>query len=126
MYGYRWSAPYWSPIVSGAIIGLGQVPLVIGTGKTLGASSCYVTIAANILPSSTCMVSISFPSCCASFWIQLFDLNICSKWSYIGYNDEIELVATSIIKCRNAIRCYQCNCWWCCMSSRKFHSKLVV
>jgi len=48
-----WHAAYWSPIVSGAIIGLAQVPLVLSSGKTMGASSCYVTVVANCVPEQT-------------------------------------------------------------------------
>jgi len=41
--------PYWHPLVGGAMVGLVQVPLTLGVGKNLGASTSFSVIAGTAL-----------------------------------------------------------------------------
>eukprot|EP00055_Hartaetosiga_balthica_P018782 m.135351 g.135351 ORF g.135351 m.135351 type:complete len:385 (+) comp9939_c0_seq1:99-1253(+) len=48
----------WSPIVSGAIIGMLQFPAILLVGDTLGSSSSYMTVCAQMTPTSETAYSI--------------------------------------------------------------------
>ncbi|KAA0149653.1 hypothetical protein FNF27_01340 [Cafeteria roenbergensis] len=43
VFGY----PYWHPIVGGVMVGLTQIPLTLGVGKNLGASTSFSVIVSN-------------------------------------------------------------------------------